>query len=64
MRLVRQPQVIHDLVEIANFIAQDNLETSDRFLLAVVATFQQLLTMPGIGRTMKLENPVLSDVRV
>lgn len=43
----KRPQVIRDLIELATYIAEDNLEASDRFLAAAEATFQQLAKMPG-----------------
>lgn len=35
----KRPQVIRDLIDLATYIAQDNLDVSDRFLNAAENTF-------------------------
>lgn len=42
----KRPQVIRDLIDLATYIAEDNLDASDRFLNAAENTFQQLGKMP------------------
>lgn len=64
MRLVRHPQVIQDIVEIADFIAQENLDASDRFIAATEETFAHLLKMPELGGVREFTNPKLSAVRM
>jgi toxin ParE1/3/4 len=59
----KRPQVIRDLIELATYIAEDNLEASDRFLAAAEATFKQLGEMPGIGKPCQFSNPKLEGVR-
>jgi toxin ParE1/3/4 len=46
----KRPQVIRDLIDLATYIAEDNLDASDRFLRAAESTFQQLGKMPGMGK--------------
>lgn len=59
----KRPLVIRDLIELATYIAEDNLDASDRFLAAAEETFQQLAKMPGIGKLSQFYNPNLADVR-
>ncbi len=59
----KRPQVIRDLIELATYIAEDNLEASDRFLAAAEETFQQLAKMPGMGKVCQFSHPDLADVR-
>ncbi|MBD2594707.1 type II toxin-antitoxin system RelE/ParE family toxin [Nostoc spongiaeforme FACHB-130] len=62
-KVSKRPQVIHDLLEIATYIGEDNLEASDRFLIAAEKTFQQLGQMPGMGRYCQLSHPKLAGIR-
>lgn len=58
----KRPQVIRDLIELATYIAVDNLDTSDRFL-AAEETFKQLAKMPGRGKLIQFSNPNLAGIR-
>ncbi|MEH2221549.1 type II toxin-antitoxin system RelE/ParE family toxin [Nostoc sp.] len=59
----KRPQVIRDLIELATYIAEDNLEASDRFLRAAETTFKQLGKMPGMGKPCQFSHPNLAGVR-
>ena len=59
----KRPQVICDLIELATYIAEDNLEASDRFLAAAETTFKQLGKMPGMGKFCQFSHPNLAGVR-
>ena len=59
----KHPQVIHDLIDLATYIAFDNIDASDKFLAAAEETFKQLAQTPKIGRLSKFANPNLADVR-
>lgn len=59
----KQPQVIRDLIELATYMAADNLDASDRFLAAAEKTFSQLARMPGMGKLCQFSHPRLADVR-
>jgi toxin ParE1/3/4 len=59
----KRPIVIQDLIEQATYIAKDNLEASDRFLMAAEETFSILGRMPAIGRLSGFVHPSLVDVR-
>jgi len=59
----KRPQVIRDLIDLATYIAQNNLDASDRFLNAAENTFKQLGKMPGMGKICQFSHPELSDIR-
>lgn len=63
MGLNKRPQVICDLIELATYIAADNLDASERFLSAAEETFQQLALMPQTGKICQLSHPNLAGVR-
>ena len=46
----KHPQVIRDLIELATYIAEGNMDASDRFLVAAEETFKQLGEMPKMGK--------------
>ena len=62
-KINKRPIVIQDLIEQATYIAEDNLDASDRFLMAAEDTFNFLGTMPAIGRLSGFTHPRLVDVR-
>jgi toxin ParE1/3/4 len=59
----KHPIVIQDLIEQVTYIAKDNLDASDRFLMAAEETFSILGRMPAIGRLSGFAHPRLVDVR-
>ena len=59
----KKPQVIEDLIDLATYIGEDNLEVSDRFLFAAEETFKQLGKMPRMGKLCQFSHPNLSGVR-
>jgi toxin ParE1/3/4 len=59
----KRPQVIRDLIELATYIAEDNMDASDRFLVAAEETFKQLAQMPKMGKLCQFAHPNLIDVR-
>ncbi|BBD66128.1 plasmid stabilization system [Nostoc commune NIES-4072] len=59
----KRPQVIRDLIDLATYIAQDNLDVSDRFLTAAEATFKQLAKTPAIGKLCQFTHPNLAEIR-
>ncbi|MEA5566780.1 type II toxin-antitoxin system RelE/ParE family toxin [Anabaena sp. UHCC 0399] len=50
-------------MDLASYIAQDNLDISDRFLIAAEATFKQLAITPVIGKKCQFTHPGLADIR-
>jgi toxin ParE1/3/4 len=63
LRISKHPQVIRDLIDLATYIAEDNLDASDKFLVAAEKTFQQLGKMPGMGKSCNFYNPNLMGIR-
>jgi len=61
--IYKHPQVIKDLIEIATYIAIENLDASDRFLKAANETFKQLAQMPRTGKICQFTNTQLVDIR-
>lgn len=59
----KRPQVIRDLIEIATYLAEDNLSLSDRFLAAAEETFKQLARMPETGRVCQVTSSKLVNIR-
>ena len=47
----------------ATYIAEDNLDAAERFLVTAEETFQLLGRMPGIGKLCRFSNPQLSGIR-
>ena len=62
MRIIRSLKLRDDLAETAFYIADDNPEAADRFLLACDATFQRIAQTPRIGRVFLPAR--LKDVRL
>ena len=58
----KRPQVIRDLIDLATYIAEDNLDVSDRFLIAVETTFKQLAKTPAMGKICQFSHPNLTDI--
>jgi len=59
----KRPQVIRDLIELATYIAEDNMDASDRFLVSAEETFKQLAQTPKTGKRCQFSHPNLIDVR-
>jgi toxin ParE1/3/4 len=60
----KTPLAAADLIEIASFIAEDNLDAVERFLDAAEETFAHLAAMPLMGRTVPFQHPQAQDMRV
>jgi toxin ParE1/3/4 len=63
MAILRRLQVILDLEEISDYIAQHSSSASLRFLDAAQDTFQFLERFPLVGRACRFRDPRMSDVR-
>jgi toxin ParE1/3/4 len=49
MKIVKLPQALQDLIEIGEYIAQDDIEMADRFFDAFEETVEALRKLPKIG---------------
>lgn len=59
----KRPQVIRDLIDLATYIAANNMDVSDKFLTAAEETFKQLAQTPKIGKVREFDNPNLANIR-
>lgn len=57
-------QAKSDIVEMADHIAQDSLESAEAFIAAVEATLLLLAEMPGVGATREYQDPALFGLRI
>lgn len=62
MKVVKLPQAITDLIETADFIAEDSPETADRFFDAFEETIKDICRTPKIGRPRRYRDA--ADVRM
>jgi toxin ParE1/3/4 len=62
--ITKSPRAYNDLIEIACYIAQDNIEAADRFLIAVEETFDRLAKASEIGSLCPFKNPLAKEIRV
>jgi toxin ParE1/3/4 len=60
----KTPLAAADLIDIASFIAEDNLDAAERFLDAAEATFTNLASMPLMGHAVTFQNPQAQGMRV
>ncbi len=62
--ITKTPQARRDLLELADFIAQDSLNTAERFLQAAEAAFHLLAGMPEMGTLCRFQSPEAAGIRV
>ena len=63
-QIYQKPAARRDLLEHAEFIADQSLDAAERFLFAVERTFQHLADMPELGSRWKSVNPKTAEIRV
>lgn len=63
-KIIKTPQAQLDLLELADFIAQDSLNAAQRFLKAAEAAFQLLAETPEMGTCCQFQDPQAAGVRV
>lgn len=51
------------MLDILNYLAARSPATADRFAQAAVATFDDLVAMPGMGSPKQFRNPRLAGIR-
>src|SRR5262245_9134513 len=62
--IFKTPQALHDLGEIASFIAADNLDAAERFLAAAEAAFAELAALPSLGHAVVFQSELAHGMRV
>ena len=63
-RLIIDPKVVEDLLEIGAYIAQDNVDAAHRFLVQANNTFDQLSSHPGLGTKCYFRHNRAANLRV
>ena len=63
-RFVVRPQARREIRNIADYIAAENLEASDRFIDEVYAAFQLLARMPELGSARRFRRESLKGLRL
>lgn len=63
-RVARTPEARADLIEQAEFIANDNLDAAYRFLDAAEETFRFLAANPHAGQRCRFKHPDAANIRV
>ena len=64
MSIVRRDAVLFDLIDLAYYIALDNVEAAYRFLDQVEESFRDLERMPLMGSTREFQDPTLAGIRM
>ena len=63
-RVLKTPQASNDLLEIASFIALDNVDAAERFLDAAEAAFAELAALPALGQAVGFQSVLAQGMRV
>ena len=63
-QIQKTPQAAADLIDIASYIAEDNLDAAERFLDAAEEAFALLASMPSMGRAVNFQSPAAQGIRV
>lgn len=59
----KRPIVVPDLIQQATYVAENQLDAAERFLVAAEDTFNQLGKMPQLGKQTQFSNPRLLGIR-
>jgi toxin ParE1/3/4 len=59
----KMTQAKADLIEIADYIAEDNPEAAERFLDAAEAAFAMIASLPSVGRTFRFQSTRAQGLR-
>ena len=62
-KVIKRPIVIRDLMELATYIANGNIDISDNFILAAEKTFVNLGNFPMLGKSCSFSHRDLTDIR-
>jgi toxin ParE1/3/4 len=63
-KIIVHEEARFDAIDAAYYIADNSLETADRFAEAIDAAYEQLAEMPGIGTLRNYNNPSLKGMRM
>ncbi len=62
--ITKTPQARRDLIDLADYIARDSLDTAERFLNAAEAAFHLLANSPELGTLCEFRNPEATGTRM
>lgn len=62
--LERSSKAKQDIIEVADYIAQDHYESAVRFLLGAEESFKLLSDLPRIGKTIRIGNRTDQEFRL
>ena len=62
-KVTLRPQARVDLIEIADFIANDKIAAAERFLISAEASFDQLAENPELGVVGEFDSRFLRGIR-
>jgi toxin ParE1/3/4 len=62
--IIRRDAALDDLIDLAYYIALDNLEAAYRFLDKVEESFRDLERMPLMGSTREFQDSTLTGIRM
>ena len=62
-KVIKRPIVIRDLIALATYIAENNLDVAENFLTAAETTFKQLGNFPQLGKACQFKNSQLASIR-
>jgi plasmid stabilization system protein ParE len=57
------PEAQQDLLDIWDYIAEDDIDAADRVHTAAFQSFDQLAAMPQMGPLCRFKNPLLEGMR-
>jgi toxin ParE1/3/4 len=64
MSILRRDAALQDLIDLAYYIALDNLDAAFRFLDSAEESFRDLERMPLMGTRREFQNPKLAGIRL
>ena len=64
MSIIRRDAAVHDLIDLAYYIALDNVEAAYQFLDKVEESFGDLERMPLMGSAREFQDPALTGIRM
>ena len=64
LRVIKNAQAIRDLIEAADYIAQDNFDAAEGLIDAVESAVELLAENPKVGSNQTLVNPRLTEIQM
>lgn len=64
MKVIKRERAKHDIIELADYIAKDNIDAAEQFIMAAEAAIRFLAGTPGAGALRDYHNPLLTGLRM